>query len=220
MENDKFVLTQGQGQQLEFAFRRNGWTEAQVHQLCKGDLLGLVRQFMLKPSNPPAALRHTLDQNPLFVPWKTITIGKRRSMDELIQALEADKYGIEHALKLLRHPGITLATTETEVHLAKLTLEDFGFSNYLNYAGMCRRLKKMGFELGTAEMAAELRLNFDEQEDMAMVMAMEPIDGEVLDLYLDDENGNLELYGQEVDEYRRYTPGCLEYICVIPKNAA
>jgi hypothetical protein len=219
MENDKFILTQGLGQQLEFAFRRNGWDAAQVHTLCQGDLLGLVRQFMLKPNDPPADLRHTLNQNPLFVPWKTITIGKRRSMEELINALVEEKYPIECALKLLRHPSITLAKVETEVHLAKLTLENFGFTDYLNYTAMCRRLKKMGFELGTAEIAAELRLNFDEQEDMGTVMAMEPIDGEVLDLYLDDDEGSLELFAEEISDYKNYSPGCLEYVCVIPKNA-
>gem|GEM_PF-6650528 len=174
---------------------------------------------MLKPNNPPDGLKHTLDQNPLFVPWKTITIGKRRSVDELIGALKADNYPVKNALSVLRHPSVVLATTETEVHLAKLSLKDFGFQDHLSFSSMCRRLKKMGFGLGTAEMAAELRFEFDEQGATA-VMAMEPVNGEVLDLYLDEEAGVLELYAQEAEEYMGYAPDCLDYICVIPQSAA
>lgn len=39
---DKFTLTVGQAHDLEMAFRRNGWTAADVKRLSEGDLLTKV----------------------------------------------------------------------------------------------------------------------------------------------------------------------------------
>ena len=39
---DKFILSQGQGHELEMAFGRNGWTNADVKKLCGGDLLAQI----------------------------------------------------------------------------------------------------------------------------------------------------------------------------------
>lgn len=217
MKNDEFTLTQGLGQQLEFAFRRNGWDAGQVHKLCEGDRLSLIRQFMLQPNEPPSDLKGTLEQNPLFVPWKTITIGKRKSVDELIQTLKDDDYDLSEAAEnILRDPGNVLATSVTEIKLAKLTLRYFGLYQYLHYSIMCRRIRKMGFQLCTPEMAAELRLEFDDQEDMVIVMSMEAVGGNVLDQDLDDYEGRLSLSTYEASELGGYTPGCVEFICVIP----
>lgn len=216
MKNDEFILTQGLGQQLEFAFRRNNWDAAQVHRLCQGDILGRVRHHMLQPDEPHS-LANTLERNPIFIPWKTITIGKRRSVDELLQALADDNYPVwPEAEAMLRHPDVVLATQETEIRIARLTISDFGLEDYLHFSIMRRRMKKMGFELCTAEMAAELRLVCDDQEDIATMIAMKPINDMVLSLRLDDEKGELELSCQEVVELNNYTPGFLEYICVIP----
>lgn len=46
MRNDSFVLTMGQGQQLEFALRRNGWSAQDVQKLCEENLLTQVMLFV------------------------------------------------------------------------------------------------------------------------------------------------------------------------------
>lgn len=46
MRNDSFVLTMGQGQQLEFALRRNGWTAKDVQMLCEENMLTQVMLFV------------------------------------------------------------------------------------------------------------------------------------------------------------------------------
>jgi hypothetical protein len=46
MENDKFALSIGQAQQLEFAFQRNEWTAADVHKLCEKDMLAVVKVLL------------------------------------------------------------------------------------------------------------------------------------------------------------------------------
>ncbi len=217
MKNDEFILTQGLGQQLEFAFRRNGWDAGQVHKLCEGDRLGLIRQFMLQPNEPPSDLSGTLKRNPLFVPWKTITIGRRKSVDDLLQALKQEAYPVwPSAEAILRHPDVILATEETRVNLALLNGRDLGLDEHLHYSIMRRRMIRMGFKLCTPEMAAELRLVWDDQEEIRTVVAMEPIDGDVLDMNLDNDKGELELASSHVNELAGYSADCLQYICVIP----
>lgn len=44
--DDKFRLSLGQAQQIEFAFQRNNWNASDVHQLCKGDVLSFLKPYL------------------------------------------------------------------------------------------------------------------------------------------------------------------------------
>lgn len=46
MNSDKFSLSVGHAHQLEMAFRRNGWTLAEVEMLREGTVLGELREFL------------------------------------------------------------------------------------------------------------------------------------------------------------------------------
>ncbi|MEO6536147.1 MAG: hypothetical protein ABIT47_00505 [Candidatus Paceibacterota bacterium] len=46
MKNDTFTLSLGQAQQIEFAFRRNGWSAEDVHKLVSKDTLAKVLLFL------------------------------------------------------------------------------------------------------------------------------------------------------------------------------
>lgn len=66
--SDGFILGQGQGHELETAFGRNGWTNADVKALCKGDTL----------ASHLAALRGTYQivakPDPMFVEHRRIEL--------------------------------------------------------------------------------------------------------------------------------------------------
>lgn len=215
MNNDEVILTPGIIIELERSLQRNGWKRNDVHTICGGDLLGRMRKHMVKPAKPVASLKGALDRGPLFKPWKTITIGKRRSVDELLNALRDDEYEVyEEAADLLRQT--TLEKVERQVNLAVLSLEDLNTEEPLHHSIMCRRIRHMGFELCTAEMIAELRLNFDDQEDLITLSAMTPVGGRILEPYLDNDEGKLVLSIQEQGECDNFN-GAVDYICVIPQ---
>lgn len=216
MLNDEFILGQGLGHQLELAFRRNGWTTADVHTLCGGDLLGRLRKQMLKPAEPVVSLQGTLDRNPLFKVWKTITIGTRTA-EEIIQALLDEHYRVdENSLKVLR--ASTFETAPTQVNLAILSHTDLGYDNgkLPHFSVICRRIQRLGFELCTPEMAAELRLlNYDDQEEFPdTYVAMRAIEGLVMYHYQSEDYGTLNLSASDINGASDYET--MSYICVIP----
>lgn len=216
MQNDEFILGQGLGHQLELAFRRNGWSTADVHALCKGDLLARLRQQMLKPAEPIGTLSGILERNPLFEPWKTITIGTRTA-DELIRALLDEEYVVDdEAQKILREASF--ATQQTEVTLVNLTHKDLGYEDgeIPHYSIVCRHIRHLGFSLCTPEIAATLRLlTFDDQNQRPVTfMAMAAVEGKFFEQYLNDEEGSLQLYTQDVSEVDGISE--IDFVCVIP----
>lgn len=215
MSNDEFILGQGLGHQLELAFRRNGWSAADVHTICAGDILGRIRKQMLRSAEPLPALNGILDRGPLFHPWKTIIVGTRTA-DEVIRALLDDEYGVDEEAQVILRAS-SFAVEPTQVNLANLTHRDLGYEDgeIPHYAIASRRIRHMGFELCTPEMAAELRLlNFDDQNDRLTLMAMIPIEGQILEQYLNDREGKLELGMFQIDDGATWER--TDYICIIP----
>lgn len=215
MRNDEFVLGQGAGHMLELAFRRNGWTLAEVHALSSGDLLGRLRKLMLEPAEPAALLKNTLKRGPLFQPWKTIDIGVHTA-DEVIQLLLDQGYPVDTMAQTVLRDSV-FAAEPTQAHLANLSHLDLGFEDgeIPHFTIVRRRIKYMGFELCTPEIAAELRLiNFDDQDAGITLMAMDAVEEHILEQYFNEMDGELELYSQNINEIDNYNE--VNYICVIP----
>lgn len=82
---DSFALSIGQAQQLEFAFQRNGWTAADVHRLCQGEVLASVKEFLNQKPNPSLFLIEDV-----FTPERCMELGFKPGLRHTIQHLSAD----------------------------------------------------------------------------------------------------------------------------------
>ena len=181
---------------------------------------------MEEPDRPPPEIKGMLKKGRTFTPWKTIVIGELKNSDELIDALERDDYRVtKEAKSVLRDPTSEFISVPTEVDLVCLDVSDIGLPMGASHTTVCRVLQKLGLQLATAQIAAEARRNFDEQEDdeyWYVYVAMKPIevDGNpyILDLYFDDqdESGELAIYADDPNQ-SRFNSASRRYLCVLPK---
>jgi hypothetical protein len=128
-----------------------------------------------------------------FKVWKTIRIGNFQNAEAIYMAFKQSKMFIgSWAEDILEE--VALVTSETDINLVALSLEDLGFKKWADYKKICKRAKEMGLELCPAEAGPQLRLQYKDQSDAQFfIIAMEPIADSVGDLEVFEVVGGNEL---------------------------
>src|SRR5258708_101535 len=135
--------------------------------------------------------------------WKTITVGKFANAFVLISALDAAGCSIgDSAGEILARPAFTLSATKTDVDLVAVSAAELGFqADTASLADIYARAQQLGFELATAEVAPQLRLQyFDQPIGEFLIIGMKPIKtwkGDPVILNVANGGAGLILIGQD-----------------------
>ena len=128
-----------------------------------------------------------------FPTWKTITLGTHKDTKALFKALENAGVNIgDYARFMMKHSMFSIATTETEINLVKVTVAELGFPNSATRAQICEAALKQGLFLCPAEVGPQVRLQYlDQPRGDWFRIGMEPIpdsggDPNVFDVGHDD----------------------------------
>jgi len=128
-----------------------------------------------------------------FPSWKTITLGTHKDTKALFKALENAGVNIgDYARFMMKHSMFSIATTETEINLVKVTVAELGFPNSATRAQICEAALKQGLFLCPAEVGPQVRLQYlDQPRGDWFRIGMEPIpdsggDPNVFDVGHDD----------------------------------
>ncbi|MBR0848455.1 hypothetical protein JQ543_11950 [Bradyrhizobium diazoefficiens] len=138
--------------------------------------------------------------------WKKITIGAFKDSFALLNALTAMSCGIgDSAAAALARPTFGVAATKTTVSLLTVTAADLGFQGETAPLRQIYRVaQRMGFVLAPAEVAPQLRLQYQDQPvGEFLIIAMEPIRtwaGEAVILTVANGGAGLILIGQDGDD--------------------
>ncbi len=161
------------------------------------------------------------DGKPMFRVWRTITLGQRESIHDLIAALDYADILVHQDIRTALGRTKLIPTSEhLNIELTKVSFRDIGFPDGAHYAVAKRRLAELGLGLCSMDMVAEARLAYLDQddEDECLEFAISSIEmpnGTHLlpDLRINEENGRLEICAcAEEDNF----PGPnVELICVL-----
>jgi len=128
-----------------------------------------------------------------FPTWKTITLGTHKDTKALFKALENAGVNIgDYARFMMKHSMFSIATTETEINLVKVTVAELGFPNSATRAQIYEAALKQGLFLCPAEVGPQVRLQYlDQPRGDWFRIGMEPIpdsggDPNVFDVGHDD----------------------------------
>ena len=112
-----------------------------------------------------------------FKVWKTIKLGTIKNADEFRKALKKAGFKIsDWANDIIGKPAFTVASSEEEIQLVNLSVEELGFKNGAKYGDICARGKELGLELCPNEVGPQLRLQYkDQSKGEWLRIAMEPI---------------------------------------------
>lgn len=125
---------------------------------------------------------------PTLTVWKTIKLGSLQvqtlpikapeggsKCHLYVQALESKKFRIgDYARQILNK--VTIASVETEIDLAVLTVADLGFKRATRYDVIKKRIVEIGAQLCPAEVGPALRLSYEDQPSGEYnAIAMEPL---------------------------------------------
>ena len=183
--SDKFTMSVGQAHELEMAFSRNGYTNADVKTLSSGDMLGRVL----------GVIRGMTDILPRKFPtWRSVTIGIHGSVATLKQALVDSGVKVsDYASQILKKVKVSKVATDLE--LIVLSVAELGFANGATFAQIIERAKKLGLDLCPAEVGPALRLVYkDQPRSEWLLIAMEPItdsDGDSYVFYVGRDDDGL-----------------------------
>lgn len=157
--DNKFVLSSGQAHELEMAFRRTGWDNAEVKVLCTGDKLTLVRDLIndkleFKYKQPPVE----------FPVWKTIKIGTYKSKEALWNALGEDSsFKVNGEYMGYLFDKLSIAKTETKIELVKISTGELGLNKIFRDHNVYAQATKLGLYLLPGEVGFQLRLQYPDQ---------------------------------------------------------
>jgi hypothetical protein len=135
--------------------------------------------------------------------WKTITVGKFANSFALIDALDAAGCSIGgSAGEILARPAFTLGATKMDVELFVVWAAELGFqADTASLGDIYARAQQLGFELATAEVAPQLRLQyFDQPIGEFLIIGMKPIktwNGEPVILNVANGGAGLIVIGQD-----------------------
>ncbi|WP_371932944.1 hypothetical protein [Bradyrhizobium sp. CCGUVB23] len=135
--------------------------------------------------------------------WKTIEVGTLAGSFALVGASDAAGCKIGgQAAEILVRPAATVSATKTDVELVAVPATELGFEgDTAKLAAIYARAQQLGFQLATAEIGAQLRLQYFEQPiGEFLIVGMEPIrtwGGEPVILNIANGGAGLILIGQD-----------------------
>lgn len=135
--------------------------------------------------------------------WKTITVGTFANSFTLGSALDAKGCGVgDSAGEILARPTFSLSTTRSNVELFAVSAAELGFlTDTASLADIYGRAQEVGFELASAEVGPQLRLQYlDQPIGEFLILGMHPIrtwKGEFVILTVADGGAGLILIGQD-----------------------
>jgi hypothetical protein len=135
--------------------------------------------------------------------WKTIAIGTTTSTFGLRNALDAASCGVgDLAEQVLARPAFTVSRTRLDVDLVSVSAAELGFrGRTAPLADIYAQAQKLGFELASAEIGPQLRLQyFDQPIGEFLHIGMEPMrtwTGEPVILVVANGGAGLILVGQD-----------------------
>ncbi|MGY4403644.1 hypothetical protein [Bradyrhizobium sp. USDA 3315] len=136
-------------------------------------------QLKPKQAPPPTPVHRGLIRSAADAAvWKKITLGTFASPLSLREALDAVGCNVGGlAGEILARPTFTVSTTKGTIELFAVSPEELGFdTDTVRLAALYARARQLGFELATAEVAPQLRLQYFEQPmGEFLIIGMEPI---------------------------------------------
>lgn len=135
--------------------------------------------------------------------WKTITIGNFADSLKLRNAMDSMGCNVGgQAAEILARPTFILASHKTNMELAPVSPAQLGFtSDSVTLADVYARARNLGFELASAEVGPQLRIQyFDQPMGEFLIIGMEPIktwSGEPIILNVANGGAGLILIGQD-----------------------
>ena len=110
-----------------------------------------------------------------FEAWRTVKLGIHQSVQAFRESLEEQGVRISRwAGEILRKTPV--ASEESEVQLARVTVAELGFPEGATYEQICDRAKERGLQLCPAEVGPALREQYQDQpEGEWLAIAMESI---------------------------------------------
>ncbi|UPK32001.1 hypothetical protein IVB18_27165 [Bradyrhizobium sp. 186] len=179
-----------------FQFTLKAWGQCSARDVLQNQLkLGKVRAVDL----PQKLIGSARD-----VPkWKTIAVGTFANSIALRNALDAVGCGIGGlAAEVLARPAFTVSSNKTDVELVAVSAVELGFNtDSVPLAAIYARARQLGFELATAEVGPQLRLQYlDQPMGEFLIVGMEPVktwSGEPVVLNVANGGAGLILIGQD-----------------------
>jgi hypothetical protein len=174
-----------------------------------------LRNHLTLNKTPSADIRPVPIRSAAVVPvWKTIALGKFSNSLALISALDAAGCSVgDSAGEILARPAFTLSATKTDIELFAVSAAELGFqADTVSLAEIYARAQQLGFELATAEIAPQLRLQYFEQPiGEFLIVGMKPINtwnGEPVILSVANGGAGLILIGQDGSADAQIPVGC------------
>lgn len=113
---------------------------------------------------------------PEFKTWKTIKLGTGlRTVDDFKNAGMKIRDGEMVSVDMLNNPDFRVADNENEIDLVVVTVAELGFSASTDVKEICIRAKELGLLLCPAEVGPQLQLQYADQTERFLQIAMEPI---------------------------------------------
>jgi hypothetical protein len=135
--------------------------------------------------------------------WKTIAVGTTGGTFALRNALDAANCGVgDLAEQVLARPAFAVSRTRQDVDLVSVSVRELGFrGGTARLADIYVQAQKLGFELASAEIGPQLRLQyFDQPIGEFLHIGMEPIrtwSGEAVILVVANGGAGLILVAQD-----------------------
>ena len=185
MKKDFFIADYTHGQSnafIKILAEQSGYEDV-VERTLRGEITFSVNK---KPS----------EEKTLLIVWKTIKLGTIKNADEFRKALKKAGSRIsDWANDIIGKPAFTVASSEEEIQLVNLSVEELGFKNGAKYGDICARAKELGLELCPNEVGPQLRLQYkDQPKGEWLRIAMEPItdsDGDLFIFLVVHDDGDL-----------------------------
>lgn len=162
----------------------------------------LERHLKLK-TRPAAGSQELIKSERDVATWKTITIGNFADSLKLRNAMDSMGCNVGGlAAEILARPTFILASHKTNMELALVSPAQLGFtSDSVTLADVYARARNLGFELASAEVGPQLRIQyFDQPMGEFLIIGMEPIktwSGEPIILNVANGGAGLILIGQD-----------------------
>lgn len=118
---------------------------------------------------------------PEFKVFKTIKLGTGlKTAYDFRKSFEDNGFAIDDcANDILCKPAFTVATEETELDLVVISVAELGFKNAAPREEIYARGDERGLDLCPAEVGPQLRLQYKDQPNGELFVAMEPITGSI-----------------------------------------
>jgi hypothetical protein len=183
-----------------------------------------------------------------FPVWKTVTLGTYRDVNMLLEDLDSHNCGLddsanrkriasiagtatplpcalgEAAGQIIARPAFKLNTIRAQADLVVVSVPELGFEGErVAVADIYARARQLGLELCSAEIGAQLRLQYlDQPRGEFLRVAMEPIatyGGELIDLTVANDGASLSLLGGDAHADALVDPS-VRFVFVHPTRIA